>query len=395
MGVLRLYLALCVVAKHCGLLFPWTAHNGLQAVEIFFLISGFYMALIASRYEAASEFYASRFLRIFMPYWCILAGVVVFCAVLGITTGKWLDLAPFANYSTDVNGLAGVLAAGFSNITAFGIDWFCFLTHDAGQSLSFSANALDSQSPLSQYIVINPAWSIGVELTFYLSVPWLNRCSTKTLVGLASLSLLSRIVAFEWFGLIHDPWTYRFTPFAMAMFILGMICCRVSRDAEPRVLKVVAERLPAFMKNYVFQVVCLLGGFWFSTQITFALSSFAATRYANLVSYLVWAALIPSIFALTKSNKLDRWIGELSYPVYLVHYSVLSLIAAVYTRVAWLPVEAKALVVSLISIAISVVLLQKIIGPLERRRSAWAKALVRIGGRQSTTGTPVVGRVDA
>ena len=129
MGVLRLYLALCVVAAHTGNLFPWSAHNGLQSVEIFFLISGFYMALIASKYDTAREFYASRFLRIYIPYWTILLGIVLACSAIGLATGKWLALAPFATYSPDVNGIAGTAAATFSNLTGFGIDWFCFLAH--------------------------------------------------------------------------------------------------------------------------------------------------------------------------------------------------------------------------------------------------------------------------
>lgn len=376
MGILRLYLALCVVAAHSGKLFPWAAHNGTQAVEIFFLISGFYMALIASKYKQAREFYASRFLRIYLPYWSILLGVVGGCTLVGMVTGKWLDLAAFADYSSNANGLTGTVLAAISNVTAFGIDWFCFLSHEGnGGSLQFSADGLHVASPLSQYVVINPAWSIGVELTFYLFVPLFNRCSTKTLVLLAIASLSARVFAYEVLGLTHDPWTYRFTPFAMAMFLIGMICCRLSRSSEPGIIKAIDEKVPAVFRNYFVQVVGLFAAFWIGQQLTESMNIVFAARYADLLSYLGWALFIPFAFALTKTNKVDRWLGELSYPVYLVHYSIVSIIAAVYTRVLWLPLGAKAAIVAGISIVISLALLHWVVAPLEKRRASWAKRL--------------------
>ena len=65
MGILRIYLALCVVAEHSTSIFPWQNHRGKEAVQIFYLISGFYMAHIAGKYKSVIEFYLSRFFRIF------------------------------------------------------------------------------------------------------------------------------------------------------------------------------------------------------------------------------------------------------------------------------------------------------------------------------------------
>jgi len=38
---------------------------------------------------------------------------------------------------------------------------------------------------------------------------------------------------------------------------------------------------------------------------------------------MVIAWTIPFIFNLTKKNKIDRFIGELSFPIYLIHWLVL------------------------------------------------------------------------
>jgi len=46
MGLLRLILALNVVIAHAGSLFKIVSVGGIIAVEVFFMISGFYMSLI-------------------------------------------------------------------------------------------------------------------------------------------------------------------------------------------------------------------------------------------------------------------------------------------------------------------------------------------------------------
>ncbi|MDG1895785.1 MAG: hypothetical protein P8J37_12840, partial [Fuerstiella sp.] len=326
-----------------------------------------------------------------IPYWTILLGIVLACSAIGLATGKWLALAPFATYSPDVNGIAGTAAATFSNLTGFGIDWFCFLAHEPACGPEVTADGLNIAHPLCRYIVINPAWSIGVELTFYLFVPWFNRCSTKMLALLTAVSLGARIVAYENFGLMYDPWTYRFTPFAMALFLTGMICCRLTRSSEPSIVRFVNERLPTVFRKYSVQVGCLLTLFWLGQHSTQVLTGAIPVRYADLISYLGWATVIPMAFAVTKTNKLDRWLGELSYPVYLVHYFIVSIIAAVYTRVLWLPVNAKAAIVASLSIVLSLVILKWVVAPVELRRRRWARM---IAAQKSPPTTVYAGKLE-
>src|SRR5579884_1438107 len=99
MGILRVYLALCVIAAHAtsnGL--PRSLHSGKEAVQIFYLISGFYMALVlSSRYDAPKAFYLSRFLRIFPTYWIVAGVTLAWCAVAGVASGHWLFLSAYVH----------------------------------------------------------------------------------------------------------------------------------------------------------------------------------------------------------------------------------------------------------------------------------------------------------
>jgi peptidoglycan/LPS O-acetylase OafA/YrhL len=51
----------------------------------------------------------------------------------------------------------------------------------------------------------------------------------------------------------------------------------------------------------------------------------AACAIALLACPLAFAAFIPATFESTKKSRLDRYVGELSYPVYLTNILVISL----------------------------------------------------------------------
>ena len=105
MGILRFYLALCVIAEHSNSVLPWLVHDGLESVEIFFMISGFYMAMILPKYSNVMEFYFNRFLRIFIPYFLICGMILTLSLIFGIVWGEWLELEPFINFSVAKNSL--------------------------------------------------------------------------------------------------------------------------------------------------------------------------------------------------------------------------------------------------------------------------------------------------
>lgn len=77
MGLLRLLLAFAVVIGHSAPIPGLPLLGAGLAVKVFFVVSGFYMALILSeKYEAKPRgrwlFYSNRFLRIFPLYWVVL-----------------------------------------------------------------------------------------------------------------------------------------------------------------------------------------------------------------------------------------------------------------------------------------------------------------------------------
>lgn len=72
MGIIRILLAISVVIAHSSLFLGYNIANGLVAVQIFYMFSGFYMFMILSEhYTSVRKFYKSRALRLYPTYFLV------------------------------------------------------------------------------------------------------------------------------------------------------------------------------------------------------------------------------------------------------------------------------------------------------------------------------------
>jgi len=325
MGALRIYLALCVVAAHSTRLGFWPMHTGHEAVQIFFMISGFYMELVYEKYRSKREFYLSRALRIFLPYWSVVTLILLISAGLGVATGNWAELQPFWHFR-EANGPQGVFLAGVSNFTIFFQDAVMFLK-DHGSGLAFTHDMRGEGRPLWFYLFIPQAWSVSVELQFYLLMPLLARFRSRWLIGLIVLSTVARIWVYEGVGWKGDPWTYRFTPFEVSFFILGMLSCRIWKTHRPRIEQWTSRVSGEGKRATAFRCAGLLGVCLLTKVIVVGLGKWLDRTYLELFFAALWCVALPLLFSMSRKDGIDRWIGELSYPIYLVHYFIIGLIA--------------------------------------------------------------------
>jgi len=320
MGILRIYLALCVVAAHSTRIAFWPMHTGHEAVQIFFMISGFYMELVYDKYATVREFYTSRALRIFLPYWVVLAVIVGGSVLLGVVSGNWAELAPYGHFR-ETNGIAGVTMAAISNVTIFLQDALMFL-QDSGGGLAFTSDFRSLTNPLWYFLLIPQAWSISVELQFYLLVPLLAKLRDKWLLALIVLSLAARLYVYEGLGWKHDPWTSRFTPFEISFFLLGILACRFWKRRRAFFDRLAVHGESNRILRYGGIVIFCLA----SKLLVIGLSKWLDRAYVDLAMAASWAVVLPALFSLSRKDGLDRWIGELSYPVYLVHFFIIGLL---------------------------------------------------------------------
>ena len=299
MGLVRMLLALAVVLAHCDIA---QMVGGRTAVRIFYLISGYLMSHILverAAYASLGRFYANRWLRLFPLYWLVAA----------VTLGLFV-LAPqipeaaafFATYRQA--GSWGALDLAVSNVTLFGQDWIMFTGVDHGQ-LRLVANFREAGLQMYQGLLVPQAWTLGVEISFYLIAP-LVLVRRRWIYALLGLSLGARLYLFR-LGLGQvDPWTYRFFPAELALFLCGALSHQL---LKPRYERWLGAHLPGAARVATWTIASLIIGC-------------AALPYAKASSYLLiglCALAIPLLFEFQKGNRWDRFLGEFSYPVYIIH----------------------------------------------------------------------------
>lgn len=388
MGIIRFYLAMCVVLCHTRTYKDFWVHGGMEAVQLFFIISGFYMDMVFPGYRSRREFYISRFVRIYAPYWAMLIVVTVTAIVFGLTTHYWLGYQVFVAEPLENNGLFVVVLACIANVTIFFQDALWFICQDPGQWPTIAFLPQEPLRPLTLYAVIPPAWSVGIELTFYLLVPFLARWRSCSLAGVVLATMAMRVFTIEAFGMVDRPWLCSFLPFELGLFCLGMLSHRGYARLKPWMTKRLTPLVPDRALTYTLYVLVILWVCYFAYLLQEGLDAWITPHvtsriYAYLLSYMVWPCLLPVMFFIGKNNAIDRFVGDLSYPLYLGHWLALDL-----ARIAW-PTSYRAEDLGvLVSVIISLVLMLLIVLPLERRRHQLAATISSWFDRRSS-GTPV------
>ncbi len=173
--------------------------------------------------------------------------------------------------------------------------------------------------------VIGVSWSLDIELQFYLAIPLITLAAQR----LQPLAVLALAVAA--FGL------------GIALFAAHV----------PTLL----FYLPAF--TAAMTMVPALSGLLFKAQFTDSL--------AQNLGQMAWILLLAPFVAWNinqPSDRFDRWLGDLSYPLYLVHLPVVRMLAEV------MPVTGAGgkLVAVVAVLVVSIAMFMGVDRPLEARR---------------------------
>ena len=281
-GTYRTFLALMVVALHLG----GVPKIGAYAVFGFYCLSGYLMTLIMQNnygytINGVGKYALNRFLRIYPIYW--------FSALFSLA-------------------LIGYLGNDYTS----GYHRAIYMPDDF---LAIAKNVLLFFPFMETPRLTPPAWALTVEIFFYILIGLgISRNKRFTLAWFA-ISVLYHVGALAF----QLGWTHRyFTVFAASLpFSSGALIFHYRSELTAHI-----QRLPENLLRYL--PFILLFMILLNWSLGAALGQSAGFFfYSNYVLCAVMVAVLLDRRELPFINLgLDKWLGDFSYPIYLIHYQV-------------------------------------------------------------------------
>jgi peptidoglycan/LPS O-acetylase OafA/YrhL len=353
MGILRLLFALSVVIYHAGLLFNYNIANKEIAIFSFFIISGFYMALILDKKYTEDKplylFWSNRFLRIFPLYWLTLLLMVLFTLLkffLGLGTED-NAITHYIEWSADTSSLY------------FIIDLINYIVRNISLILTIDYFRVNDSTP--GYLLVQQAWTLQIELLFYLLAPFIVRLSKKTFIAV----FLGYVVFFFGFiaplHLLPQTLLYIFLSH-LIFFLLGVASYQFVYQYIER------KKLNAFGLKIIFSIFLLYVLVYNYIPLKLSVD---LIHGIDILYYALLIIALPFIFYFTKKNTIDAFAGSLSYPVYITHFFILKLISnlPIFQNTSSL----KSIIVIISTLFFSYILVKYIEQPINRIRQKRVK----------------------
>ena len=264
LDALRGIAAIAVVAYHLKnveAFFPFSFERGHYGVELFFIVSGFVIFMTLSQARSLGQFVVSRFARLFPAYWC---GVIV------TICGAWA-------------------------LEPYGPSW---------------ASALINLTMLQAFVGVEDIdgsyWTLAIELEFYVFISFLFAAGLLkrildlllilmpigAVLNFANIGHVLPHLSVQTFGLVN------FGPF----FAIG--------------IGLYLMRTPLFRRKAVamigFALLCTVrpgaNGQYHYAMVALALTAMTWLALNARLKFLRWPLLL--------------WLGQISYPLYLVHQRI-------------------------------------------------------------------------
>jgi peptidoglycan/LPS O-acetylase OafA/YrhL len=389
MGLIRVFLALSVVLWHIHEA-PQKLLNGAVAVLLFFVISGFYMAMVINEKYALQgdrlwirRFYAARAWRLYPAYWATM--------ILGFA---WYRIGGNINvFDLSAPGaLVKHIATAFSNLFILGQDVHQFLVrvrveHAAPPAFVDWLGAHGGGILADYYMLVGQAWSLSSELWFYAIAPFIVTSRKRTLICLAT-ALALRFFLLTVCDQRSGIWGNYFFPGAVSMFLLGSASYHLQKMLPRPDLHawVGCASLVAFFG----WIAYVRAG---HAIVLPSRSDWSVDEPRFWCLYIPFALAVPFIFQFTRKSSLDRQLGDLSYPLYLIHGILIGIL--IWWKVPFGHMYVSNAVITVILCVMAAFALNRIIEiPAERLRIALTQYL-RPPRSPATGDMPTPARTDA
>jgi len=289
-GYLRFVLASLVLYSHLN--YPvWhildiRINQGVYAVFCFYLISGFFTAVIYDRYHGDGrvlKYYLDRFLRI-MPTFLVVMLVVI---ILNLVWYEPTLKASPSDYKTPLYWFWGFIQP-LNGIIAF------FYRGDF---------------PYGPFFAFTPVASLALEVQYFSIFPFIARARAIWIVVMMIIaSALIINATSEANPDLLENYTYRYLIGVLPLFLLGFLFYKHIQSPSPK-----------WIRFEIFGP--LLGVVFFGALLFYKPSS--TVWLGEMALAMITCPVLMKLCMKVKSHKMDQLAGYVSYGVFLVHIPVL------------------------------------------------------------------------
>jgi len=277
-GLVRFLLAILVVLSHLDKRF-FGLNLGVFAVVVFYLFCGFSQSKVWARYlkiadkNAIKAYYFNRALRILPQYFFALFLGMIICLVG--SKSSYLSAGP---------SILGLI----QNILLIPLNYFMFTGVD-------------------HFTLVPPAWSLALEIQFYLLFPFIARDKFYGFTLVFALSL-SVFVLSQFHYLNLEYFGYRLLPGMLFVFLAGYLF-----NAHLKISRVRYLIIALWILTFVYAIVLL---------------TFKMVAPFNLEVLLGLLVGLPATYIFSRnrffvSKKIDSILGASSYGIFLYHFFVI------------------------------------------------------------------------
>jgi len=275
---------------------------------MFFVISGFYMAMVLRQKYGFSRgglarFAVNRLLRLY-PAYIVAVGATLAWSIACYHMSH--GTAPLVPLLRNTDGLPGAVTfpIWFTSFSLAGVDlpaWFTFIPDQGLRLAPQTGDPGTNGILLGNLILIPQAWSIGAEICFYALAPLLaiGRGWRSIVAGLASFAMLSFGSELRYSG-------YFIWPLWVWIFCMGILA------------NLVWENICRIKPHWLRSMWLTIGVVGLLVTMVLVLPMVGCPIPSRLLPFLT-AMAVPFLFSATMNLKWDRYIGNLSYPVYVIH----------------------------------------------------------------------------
>lgn len=303
-GILRTVLALLVIVQHVGHVGPDVGKGawapGSIAVLLFFALSGFVIT------EAAAQFYARRPVAFAVNRFLRIAPQYAISLVLSIAA---IALALYLHPGFLPNALVPHSVGDLFNSRNLGCNAVAFLPGPCNDAAFF----------------VPYVWALRVEVLFYAVAGlgiWVARYDRGAAIAVVTLAASAMyLCALRGVG----PSAFSYVPYFA--FGVALYAAATRPSTLTRALAAIA-----FAVSLWTTVAMAMPGFMSGKTISAAESLFHVVLFSTLSVVLV---VLSMTRVSTRFGRLDRTIGNLSYPIYLQQYCILVVALVLLPRSYW------------------------------------------------------------